>query len=107
MRILGLIPARGGSKGVPKKNIKLLGKKPLIEYTIDGAKNSKLISQIVISTDDQEIAIAAEIAGCKPPFIRPYEIAQDNSCYNPQPLFEKKVLLIKLLKNLLLLKRIV
>jgi N-acylneuraminate cytidylyltransferase len=79
MRILGLIPARGGSKGVPKKNIKLLGKKPLIEYTIDGAKNSKLISQIVISTDDQEIAIAAEIAGCKPPFIRPYEIAQDNS----------------------------
>ena len=54
MRILGLIPARGGSKGVPKKNIKLLGKKPLIEYTIDGAKNSKLISQIVISTDDEE-----------------------------------------------------
>ena len=79
MRILGLIPARGGSKGVPKKNIKLLGKKPLIEYTIDGAKNSKLISQIVISTDDEEIAIAAEIAGCKPPFIRPSEIAQDNS----------------------------
>ena len=79
MRILGLIPARGGSKGVPKKNIKLLGKKPLIEYTIDGAKNSKYLIEIVVSTDDQEIAIVAEIAGCKPPFIRPSEIAQDHS----------------------------
>ena len=79
MRILGLIPARGGSKGVPKKNIKLLGKKPLIEYTIDGAKNSKFISEIIVSTDDQEIAIASEIAGCKPPFIRPAALAQDSS----------------------------
>lgn len=79
MRILGLIPARGGSKGVPKKNIKLLGKKPLIEYTIDGAKNSKYLIEIIVSTDDQEIAIVAEIAGCKPPFIRPSEIAQDHS----------------------------
>ena len=79
MRILGLIPARGGSKGVPKKNIKLLGKKPLIEYTINDAKNSKLITEIVVSTDNQEIAIEAEIAGCKPPFIRPAEFAQDTS----------------------------
>jgi len=79
MRILGLIPARGGSKGVPKKNIKLLGKKPLIEYTINDAKNSKLITEIVVSTDHQEIAIEAEIAGCKPPFIRPTEIALDTS----------------------------
>lgn len=79
MRILGLIPARGGSKGVPKKNIKLLGKKPLVEYTINDAKNSKLITEIVVSTDNQEIAIEAEIAGCKPPFIRPAEFAQDTS----------------------------
>lgn len=79
MRILGLIPARGGSKGVPKKNIKLLGKKPLIEYTIDNAKNSKFLTEIVISTDDEQIAIAAEIAGCKPPFIRPAALAQDSS----------------------------
>jgi CMP-N,N'-diacetyllegionaminic acid synthase len=79
MRILGLIPARGGSKGVPRKNIKLLGKKPLIEYTIDDAKNSKFLTEIVISTDDVEIAIAAEIAGCKPPFIRPSSLAQDTS----------------------------
>ena len=60
MRILAIIPARGGSKGVPKKNIKLLGKKPLIEYTIDDAKNSKLLIEIVVSTDNEEIAIAAE-----------------------------------------------
>ena len=79
MKILGLIPARGGSKGVPKKNIKLLGKKPLIEYTIDSARNSNYITDIIVSTDDDEIAIAAEIYGFKPPFIRPAELAQDNS----------------------------
>lgn len=79
MRILAIIPARGGSKGVPKKNIKLLGKKPLIEYTINDAKNSKLLTEIVVSTDNAEIAIEAEIAGCKPPFIRPVDIAQDKS----------------------------
>ena len=79
MKILGLIPARGGSKGIPKKNIKLLGKLPLIDYTFKAAKESKLITQIVISTDDEEIAIAAEISGFKPPFIRPEEFAQDTS----------------------------
>jgi CMP-N,N'-diacetyllegionaminic acid synthase len=79
MKILGLIPARGGSKGVPKKNIKLLGKLPLIEYTIHSAKESNLLTQIVVSTDDEEIAIAAEVAGYKPPFVRPTEFAQDTS----------------------------
>ncbi len=79
MKFLAVIPARGGSKGIPKKNIKLLEKKPLIEYTINDAKNSKLITEIVVSTDNQEIAIEAEIAGCKPPFIRPAEFAQDTS----------------------------
>jgi CMP-N,N'-diacetyllegionaminic acid synthase len=79
MKILGLIPARGGSKGVPKKNIKLLGKLPLIEYTIYSAKESKFLTEIVVSTDDEEIAIAAEVAGYKPPFIRPEEFAQDTS----------------------------
>jgi N-acylneuraminate cytidylyltransferase len=79
MRILGLIPARGGSKGIPKKNIKLLGKIPLIEYTLNSAKDSKLLTEIIVSTDDEEIAIAAEISGFKPPFIRPTEFAQDTS----------------------------
>lgn len=79
MKILGLIPARGGSKGVPKKNIKLLGKLPLIEYTINSAKESRFLTEIVVSTDDEEIAIAAEVAGYKPPFVRPSEFAQDTS----------------------------
>jgi N-acylneuraminate cytidylyltransferase len=79
MRILGIIPARGGSKGVPRKNIKLLGKMPLIEYTINSAKASKFLTDTIVSTDDEEIAIAAEISGCKPPFVRPSELAQDNS----------------------------
>lgn len=79
MKILGLIPARGGSKGVPKKNSKLLGKLPLIEYTINSAKESKLITEILVSTDDEEIAILAEISGFKPPFLRPEELAQDTS----------------------------
>lgn len=79
MKIIGLIPARGGSKGVPKKNIKLLGKLPLIEYTIYSARESKLLTDVVVSTDDEEIAIAAEVAGYKPPFIRPAEFAQDTS----------------------------
>ena len=79
MKILAIIPARGGSKGVLKKNIKLLGKLPLIEYTINSAKESKLITEIVVSTDDEEIAIAAEVFGVKPPFMRPSELAQDTS----------------------------
>ncbi len=79
MKILGLIPARGGSKGIPKKNIKLLGKLPLIDYTINSAKESQLLTDIVISTDDEEIAIAAEVSGYKPPFVRPVEFALDTS----------------------------
>jgi CMP-N,N'-diacetyllegionaminic acid synthase len=79
MKILAIIPARGGSKGVPKKNIKLLGKMPLIEYSINAAKASGKITAIVVSTDDAEIAIAAEVCGCKPPFVRPAELAQDDT----------------------------
>jgi len=79
MRILGVIPARGGSKGVPKKNIKLLGNIPLIEYTIKDAQKATLLTKIVVSTDDPEIALTAEMAGLKPPFLRPSELAQDTS----------------------------
>lgn len=52
---------------------------PLIEYTIHAAKESELLTDTIVSTDDEEIAIAAEISGCKPPFIRPSELAQDTS----------------------------
>jgi CMP-N-acetylneuraminic acid synthetase len=68
MRILGVIPARGGSKGVPRKNIKLLGDKPLIAYTIEAALQSQL-TKVIVSTDDEEIAEVSRQYGAEVPFI--------------------------------------
>jgi CMP-N-acetylneuraminic acid synthetase len=79
LRVLGIIPARGGSKGIPRKNIKLLGGKPVIHYTIESAKKSQFLTDIFVSTDDLEIAEVAEIAGIKVPFLRPSNLALDNS----------------------------
>ncbi|PWA04047.1 acylneuraminate cytidylyltransferase family protein [Flavobacterium psychrotolerans] len=79
MRVLGLIPARGGSKGVPKKNIKILGDKPLISYSIESARQSKGIQRTVVSTDNDEVYSVAENLGLKPPFKRPENLAQDTS----------------------------
>ncbi|WP_026839486.1 cytidylyltransferase domain-containing protein [Gillisia sp. JM1] len=79
MKILGIIPARGGSKGIPKKNIKLLGGKPLLHYTIEAAKASKLLSKVILSSDDPEIIKVAEKAGLEVPFIRPENLAQDDT----------------------------
>lgn len=78
-QVLAIIPARGGSKGVPRKNIKLLGGKPLIEWTVEAAKGSRYIGQIVISTDDEEIASVAKNAGCELPFMRPEYLATDTA----------------------------
>lgn len=78
-KVLAIIPARGGSKGVPRKNIKELNGKPLIAYTIEEAKKSKYIDKIVISTEDQEIACVSENFGGEVPCLRPKELAQDNS----------------------------
>ena len=78
MKTLGVIPARGGSKGVPGKNYKLLGGKPLISYTIEVALKSSL-DRIIISTDDMEIVSIAENYGLKVPFIRPSELASDTA----------------------------
>lgn len=78
-KILGLINARGGSKGVPGKNIKLLCGKPLIGYSIEAAKNSALITDIVVSTDCENIAKAAIDFGARVPFIRPPELATDTA----------------------------
>lgn len=78
-RVLGLIPARAGSKGVPGKNIKLLAGKPLISYTIEAAKASGIFDFLVVSTDGEEIAAAAVKAGAEVPFIRPPELATDNA----------------------------
>lgn len=79
MRILGLIPARGGSKGVPGKNIKLLGGKPLLEYTSAVAKASKYLSKIVVSSDDDNIIEVAKTLGVEVPFKRPAHLAVDTA----------------------------
>ena len=76
--VVAIIPARGGSKGVPRKNIKLLAGKPLIAYTIETALNSKLLDRIIVSTDDREIAEIARSYGAEVPFIRPKELAEDD-----------------------------
>lgn len=78
-KILAIIPARGGSKGVPHKNIKLLAGKPLIYWTIEAAKNSQYIDELVLSSEDNEIINIAKELGCNVPFKRPVELAQDNT----------------------------
>ncbi len=77
-KIIAVVPARGGSKGIPRKNIKLLKGKPLITYTIEAAKKSKLIDRIIVSTDDVEIANIAKECGAEIPFLRPEELAKDD-----------------------------
>lgn len=79
MKILGISLARGGSKSVPKKNIKKLNGIPLIEYTIKEALKSKYIDRYIISTDDLEIKKVAESCGAEVPFLRPSEFSQDTS----------------------------
>ena len=75
MRVLGIIPARGGSKGIPRKNIRQLAGKPLIQYTIESALSAKKLTELIISTDDHEIADFGESLGVRVPFIRPSELS--------------------------------
>lgn len=79
MRILGLIPARGGSKGIPGKNTKLLGGKPLINHTIEAARQSRLLSRLCISTDSEAIADCGMAQKVEVPFLRPAAFAADTS----------------------------
>lgn len=79
MNILGLIPARGGSKGIPRKNIKMLHGKPLITYSIEAGLNCPLIKQVIVSTEDEEIAKISSVAGAEIPFLRPPALASDQS----------------------------
>lgn len=79
MKILAVIPARGGSKGVPGKNIKILNGKPLIQYTIEAAKEAFVSEPICISTDDIKIKKVVESLGTEVPFLRPDELATDTS----------------------------
>jgi len=77
MEILYIIPARGGSKGLPGKNIRLLGNKPLIAYAIEAAVNSVFKGTVIVSTDDEEIATVGKKYGAAVPFMRPDELATD------------------------------
>ena len=77
--MLAIIPARGGSKGLPGKNIKLLNGKPLIAYTIEAALASEKISKVIISTDDEEIAAVCRNYDVEIPFMRPKELAGDDT----------------------------
>tara|TARA_Y100001958_G_C21162123_1_gene495754 strand:- start:46 stop:735 length:690 start_codon:yes stop_codon:yes gene_type:complete len=79
MKTLFIIPARGGSKGIPRKNIKKLNGKPLIEYSINQAKRLTDPQNILVSTDDLEIANIASNCGVKPPYLRPKELATDSA----------------------------
>lgn len=79
MKILYLIPARGGSKGIPHKNIKLLDGKPLIQYSIDVARQLAEDNDICVSTDDIEIKTVAENLGLEVPFLRPDYLASDTA----------------------------
>ncbi len=77
MNILALIPARGGSKKVPGKNIRPLAGKPMIAYAVDEATRSRHITRVIVSTDDAAIAAAARTAGAEVPFLRPAELGGD------------------------------
>lgn len=78
-KCLGVIPARGGSKRVHRKNIRLLAGKPLIQWTIEAGIESNSIDHLIVSTDDIEIAEIAENCGCEVPFLRPKNLATDSS----------------------------
>lgn len=79
MKILGLVPARGGSKSVPGKNLKLLGGKPLIQWTVECAELCEVFDRLVLSTESKEIAAVGESLGLEVPFLRPDVLAGDDS----------------------------
>ncbi len=79
MNIVGIIPARGGSKGIPDKNIKLLAGKPLIRWSIEAAKESKKLTRTIVSTDSEKIADVARLCGADVPFLRPAEFSGDQA----------------------------
>jgi CMP-N-acetylneuraminic acid synthetase len=77
--VLAVIPARGGSKGIPGKNLALLGGRPLIAWSIEAAKKSRHITRVLVSTDSEDIADAARDLGAEVPFLRPARIAGDRA----------------------------
>jgi CMP-N,N'-diacetyllegionaminic acid synthase len=83
LKALGVITARGGSKGIPGKNLKLLAGVPLIAYTIEAARASGAFDRVIATTDDTAIAECARTYGCDVPFMRPPELAQDETPHLP------------------------
>ena len=79
MGLLAIIPARGGSKGIPRKNLRLIGDKPLICWTIECAKAASSVERVIVTTDDEEIAQTALKSGAEVPFMRPASLAQDDT----------------------------
>ncbi len=79
MRVLGVIPARGGSKGIPGKNIKLLAGKPLLQYTADAASAARRLTHVMLTTDDERIAQVGRACGVDVPFLRPAELSADDT----------------------------
>lgn len=78
-KILAIIPARGGSKGIPRKNIKKISGKPLIAWTIEESKKSRYLDRIIVSTEDEEIAEISKSFGAEVPFLRPKELSEDTT----------------------------
>ncbi len=76
---VAIIPARGGSKRIPRKNVREFGGKPMIHWSIHAAKESGCFDRIVVSTDDQEVAAQAQAAGAEAPFVRPPELSDDHT----------------------------
>jgi len=83
VRILCVVPARGGSKGVPRKNLRVVGGKPLIVWTLEQALSARPAMDVVVSTDDEEIAAVARSAGALVPFLRPADLARDTTPTEP------------------------
>ena len=79
MKIYTVIPARGGSKGIPKKNIRPLCGRPLLQYSVEYSLKCPLVSRTIVSTDSEEIAAVAKNCGAEAPFLRPAELAQDHT----------------------------
>ena len=83
MRTLGVIPARGGSKGVPGKNLRLVAGRPLLAFTADAARESRRLTRLIVSTDDPAIRTAARELRLEVPFLRPKELAEDDTLMLP------------------------
>jgi CMP-N-acetylneuraminic acid synthetase len=79
VNVLGVVPARGGSKGIPNKNLAMLAGRPLLAYTADAVQQSRRLTRCIVSTDDEGIAEAAKALGLEVPFLRPSELACDDT----------------------------